>query len=483
MVEVFSSNNRYELERFLNDVAEAILQDNTSLFIGAGSSMQYGAPSWGALIDKSYTGYATGSNVDRAQCAELDGVKIKKIIAQHTSSIDVDIKKRDTYLSNLLNFKYKSIWTTNYDTIIEKVLEHNSINAKTIYRYNHFQELSYPGGYFVFKINGSCDDAETIVITKEDFIDYRKSHEAYLILLKRELLCHNFLFLGCSFEDDILRICIKDILNCIENGNENYTTNHYAIIVDENAERLNFISRDLSQHYNIKCLNVQNTKYAYEIAYGITCKVKYNSVFVSGSKKYIRHSEEERIGKEVCQNLVNSFMKIENSPFKFISGMGMSIGHFICGAIKNKIGRKNINRYLEMEPFPFTSAKDNAQHRENIMSKSGIFIFLFGDVDASSGNIENCGMWKEYLLAKQNSKNIIIPLPCGSDSISTIIFEKEKTERHSFVAKYHDLLQSFNYKKTNTNTFDKLVEKIILTTRERMDEVLDEIECNLTSKE
>lgn len=330
MAEIYFSNKKEELERFINLVAEEILQENTSLFLGAGSSMQYSAPSWNALIDLACPKYKIGSNADKAQYAELTGIDVKTEISKQFSIIKFDnVRKKNTYLNYLLDFNFKSIWTTNYDEIIEKVLVQKSKKIKPIYKYSHFQELSYPGGCFLFKINGSCNEPKTIVVTKEDFINYRKSHEAYLILLKRELLCHSFLFLGCSFEDDILRMCIKDILNCVDNSEENYATNHFAVIVEKDPKKLEFISKDLSCHYNIKCLNVSNIEHAYKIAYGISCKVKYNSIFISGAKKYIRHSKEEDIGKILCQNLVSAFMTIEDSPYKFISGMGMSIGHFI----------------------------------------------------------------------------------------------------------------------------------------------------------
>lgn len=481
MAEVYLSSDRVKLEQFLNIVSEAILQGNMSLFLGAGSSMQYQAPSWNELIDNIDGSYNAGSNIDKAQYAELKGVDIKTEISKKTALIKFDKQNKNTYLNYLLNFDYKSLWTTNYDLIIEKVLEQKAKAYKVIYKYSHFQDLSYPGGCFLFKINGSCDDPKTIIVTKEDFINYRKSHEAYLILLKRELLCQNFLFLGCSFEDDILRICIKDILNCIENSEENYVSEHYAIIVEEKAEKLEYISKDLSIHYSIKCLTVQNVNQAYKIAYGISCKVKYGSVFVSGAKKYERHSDEENYGKIVCQNIVNAFMQFKDFPFKFISGMGMSIGHFICGTIKQNCKEKNLNlnRYLQMEPFPFTSKNDNDKHRENIINKAGIFLFVFGDLDEASDGIQNSGIWREYILAKKNKENILIPLPCGIDSISYRIFEEEKKEEDSFSAKYCDLLQNFDYKATNTDFYDALVDKIILTVREKMDNILDDIESSL----
>lgn len=295
-------------------------------------------------------------------------------------------------------------------------------------------------------------------------------------------MCQNFLFLGCSFEDDILRICIKDILNCIENSAENYTAEHFAIIVEKNAEKLEYISKDLSLHYNIKCLTVDNVRQAYQIAYGISSKVKYSSIFISGAKKYVRHSKEEDYGKKVCQNIINAFMKITESPFKFISGMGMSIGHFICGTIKQSCRGKNINRYLQMEPFPFSSKDDNDKHRESMINKAGIFLFIFGDLDEASGGIEKSGMWREYKLAKRNSENIIIPLPCGSDSISSKIYEIEKTDIHSFSGRYRDLLDIFNYKITSIDFYDNLVDKVILVVREKVDKIMENIESNLSDK-
>ena len=175
-------------------------------------------------------------------------------------------------------------------------------------------------------------------------------------------------------------------------------------------------------------------------------------------------------------------MSVEDSPYKFISGMGMSIGHFICGTIKQKCNEKNINRYLQMEPFPFTSPEDNERHRECMIKKAGIFIFIFGDFDKNQKNIEDSGMWKEYLLAKSNKDNIIIPLPCGADSISSKIYEKELEEADSFTNRYHSLLQNFEYQTSDIHFFEELVEKTILSTRAKLDTIIDEIEKNLNSK-
>jgi len=480
MARNYNSQNINDLEDFINHVAEEILNNNLSLFIGAGSSMQYDAMNWQELVDSVYKGRKDWSNLDKAQYAELRGINIKSEICNKMKSLIIDEMKTDTYLYHLLDFDYKSIWTTNYDSVIESILKTKSKNYLSIYKYNHFKNLSFPGQNFLYKINGSSDSPESIMITKEDFIDYRRSHEAYLILLKRELLCQSFLFLGCSFNDDILRMCIKDILNCIDNSRENYSTNHYAIIVDRNTDMLDFISKDLQNHYNINCLIVNEPKLAYKIAYGIACKVKYTSIFVSGARAFMRHSSAENQGKLVCREIIEAFKKQKTLPFKFICGMGMSIGNFICGSIKSVYKNFNINRYLQMEPFPFLSPQSNENHRKRIMSKAGIFLFLYGDFDGDERSIFKSGIWKEYQEAKQSSDNIIVPLPCGKDSISQYIFSIELNDPKSFTFKNQTIFQKFNYQASNEEFFNELVAKIILASRISMDEALNRILKGLT---
>ena len=114
MAEIYFSNKRDDLEQFINLVAEEILQENISLFLGAGSSIQYSAPSWDTLLNSACSEYKIGSNIDTAQYAELTGLDIKAEISKKFSMIKFEnIKKEDTYLNYLLDFNYKSIWTTN----------------------------------------------------------------------------------------------------------------------------------------------------------------------------------------------------------------------------------------------------------------------------------------------------------------------------------------------------------------------------------
>ena len=64
--------------------------------------------------------------------------------------------------------------------------------------------------------------------------------------------------------------------------------------------------------------------------------------------------------------------------------MGMGIGHLISGTVKQNCQNTNLNRYLQMEAFPFSRKNANKTHRKNMISKAGIFIFLYGDVSKNN---------------------------------------------------------------------------------------------------
>lgn len=482
MAREYDASNRYDLEEFINKVANKILATNMCLFIGAGSSIQYGTVSWDELI-KGTTNL--DSNLDNLQKAEYDNLISKDLkirIAEKLSKNEYTFKS-DTYLNYLLDFDFNSIWTTNYDNLIESVLAQKKKRYFPIYEFNHFQQLSYPKGIHLFKINGSYESPDSIVITKNDFIDYKKTHEGFLLLLKRDLLCNSMLFLGCSFDDDILRISIKDIIHCIDdndtNKEQNYSTEHFAIVTESNQHKLDYICMDMKDNYRISCLKLNKPQKSYLLTKGIAEKVKLTSIFISGAKKFQRHSEEEEKAICICRDLVLEFINIEEFnieqyPYKFISGMGMSIGNFISGPIKQMDEIRNINRYLDMQPFPFTGGDSSKIHRHNIIRKAGIFIFMYGD-KPKNDNIENSGMWTEYDIARQNRNGIIISLPCGTDSISTEIYINELHDKNSFSNKYKNIIEKFDYTNDNKIFFKELKEKVNLEVRKKMDYILDEI--------
>jgi hypothetical protein len=108
-----------------------------------------------------------------------------------------------------------------------------------------------------------------------------------------------------------------------------------------------------------------------------------------------------------------------------------------------------------MEPFPFTGENDSHIHRRSMIGKAGIVIFIYGNLH-NEQDVTHSGMYKEYLIAKENSDTIIIPIPCGTDTVSNYLFEKEKEVEGSFTSQNHDFLLQFNPTVSNETFFSKL---------------------------
>ena len=189
--------------------------------------------------------------------------------------------------------------------------------------------------------------------------------------------------------------------------------------------------------------------------------------------RFEKETNAEKDAKRFCRNLTSCFQDTDQRPYKIITGMGNSIGHFISGPIKERCRNtqnKNVDRYLQMEPFPFTGAEDSDRHRHNMIEKAGVVIFIYGDMSNDS-DLERSGMFKEYQIAKENTDTVIIPIPCGSSTISSRIFDVEKKCDGSFASEYSEFLMDFDpgnlrdgffedlYKKVNDITSSKLKEK------------------------
>lgn len=461
---ILDSSKFDDLEDFLNDVSEAILKDSCSLFVGAGSSRQYGFDDWNALVIKAPHGNNELSDVtQKAGYASLKDGRFKTAIQKILEETGIDTNNTHTYLYYILNFDFNTIWTTNYDQVIEKVLETKHHPYLSIYNYARFDQISYSSNNVIYKINGSIEESDSIVITNNDFIDYKRTHSAFIILLKRELICRSFLFIGCSFDDDILRTCLKDIQICFsESGvKSGIIPNHYAIIADKDP-KLDFITKDMANNYGLHCLKTSKVEKAYIITEGISAYVKFDTIFISGAYRFESGTDEEENAKLFCRKLTNCFQNTNTRPYKIITGLGNSIGHFISGSIKERCRNnqnKNINRYLQMEPFPFTGAEDSARHRYKMIEKAGITIFIYGNAPKNA-NIEQTGMYKEYLIAKENKDTIIIPIPCGTNTVSDYIFNKEKECEGSFSSLFYHYLKSFDLKKLENSFFDDLYKKV-----------------------
>ena len=91
---------------------------------------------------------------------------------------------KSTLVDKLLDLNFKSIWTTNYDHIIERNLARKSVLTNSIHDEKDLPNTTGPNRVSVYKMNGDISNLDRIVITQRDIEDYEKNHEMFLTFFK-----------------------------------------------------------------------------------------------------------------------------------------------------------------------------------------------------------------------------------------------------------------------------------------------------------
>ena len=251
-------DTKKDIDHFLNRYAEKVISGDASLFLGSGVSRESGFPSWAALL---------------APCAEELGIDMGDdtdlySIAQYYSNRHSDAELRQLFnkainqfaepgdvLNNLLEIPFRSIWTTNYDRLIEHGLDKQNIGYNSIVNDMDLASISRDTKISVYKMNGDISEPTKMIVTKNDYEHYSQKHPLFLTFLKKELVANTFLFVGYSFSDALVLDCLSSLTEYLGTAGGC----HYAImLVNERVTaKTQYFFEDLRKRYNIKCLAVR----------------------------------------------------------------------------------------------------------------------------------------------------------------------------------------------------------------------------------
>ena len=444
-------------EQFLSILSKKLLDENLSLFVGAGISIEAGYPAWQNLLAPCLKQLKL-SNIKDIDLFKLAQYYVNEFGAPALSDVISENIDRLEYKSEIIEIliesKFKQIWTTNFDKVIEKNLEKRHIRSKTIhsnYDLTHINDNIVN----VFKLNGDISDLQNIVITQDDIEGHEKTRELMITFLKKALVSDTFLFLGYSFTDSLVLNCIKKIHDCLENS----MGYHYTIIKNEpdNPYFFYFI-KDLEQRYHIKTLLIDEYSDIHTILRELNRRVTLKKVFISGSFDVLPE-EENQFADRLCKELSN---KILSSGYRIITGMGRKIENYLAGhamqyMLTNNIF--NIERYLIMRPFQeLMPSEDKFRHRNMLIEDSSSVIFIFGkSVDLKY----SIGVKEEFEIAKSKKKVII---PIGSTGYqSEIIWQevKDNITLYPYLERYIDQLK--------TNKDPEIIAEIIIDILQNID--------------
>ncbi|MEP1340602.1 MAG: SIR2 family protein [Ekhidna sp.] len=200
---------------------EAIKKKEVILFAGAGVSAVLGAPTWGELIDHigEELGFepAVFKSLSTNYLTLAEYYKIERgSIGPLRSWMDKNWNFPDDQIKNsrvhelIVELDFPTIYTTNYDSNIEKAFEVQAKKIRKIVEVSDFLSGEENENQII-KLHGDFDDDGSIVLTETDYFN-RLSFESPLdIRLRSDVLARPVLFIGYSLSDINVRILLHKL--------------------------------------------------------------------------------------------------------------------------------------------------------------------------------------------------------------------------------------------------------------------------------
>ncbi len=443
--------SKTKITSFLNSFSHTIINDEASVFIGTGVSMNSGLPSWHKLLSPCFKqlNLSDSSDINLYKLAQYyanthSDATLRKIVNEQIN----DFYESNQVLETLLKINFKSIWTTNYDNLIEHELRHNRIQHNVITDEKDLTQISTHDKVNVYKINGDFSVPNKMVLTQNDYENYEESHSLFLTFLKKELVSNTFLFIGYSFEDQIIMNCLSSTMRLLD-GAGNL---HYAFIfVDDNTKsEIEYKAEDLKKRYNVECIYV-DAETICNVLLALNQKVKEQKVFISGAYYDVEPNVDlyaDRLSFSLVKHLLDNGNRIS-------TGIGRRLGTYITGYANQYLAetsKGNPQKYLSMRPFPFhieLTDEQKESYRTYMQQDCSCAIFMFGQSEHTekSGGFPvhkhySYGVYQEYLIAQRLGLCII---PVGSTGYEAEVIWKEvksQINRYYYLSKKIDLLMS-----------------------------------------
>ena len=436
--------------KFITDFITEINNGDAAIFAGAGLSAASGFVNWKELlrdladelkldIEKEHDLISVAQyHFNKFKRGKINNKIINEFTTLTTGNENHKILSRldiDTY------------WTTNYDKLIERSLESEGKTVETKIRNLDFSRNIKKKDAIVYKMHGDKDSPDEAILTKDDYETYNDKKEFFSTALRGDLLSQTFLFIGFSFDDPNLEYILSRIKVLLKDN----TPTHYCFFkelsqadfndsdksVEENKE--DFLYAKIKQElkiddlirYGIHAIMIKEYSEITEILSEIEKRIKRRNIFVSGAAHdYSPYTEAD------AKDLIHSLSyKLAQDEYKIVSGYGLGIGSIVInGALDFKLNSnyRNLDDLLILRPFPQMQSGTKSipeiwtEYRNDMISKAGIAIFVFGNKMVNGELVNSNGMEEEFQICLKHN---VIPIPIGSTGSISKKFWSEVTSK------------------------------------------------------
>ena len=391
--------SQIQLSEFYERYVKSLIEGKAALFAGAGLSREGGCVDWKGLMKDiaADLGLDVDVEADLIAVAQYHYNKRRtrstlnrKLIDEFTDGVKFTENHRQ-----IANLPIRTVWTTNYDQLIEEAFVNARKRFEAKHDPKHLGQSKRRVDVTIYKMHGDASQPDNAVLTKQDYELYNVTRRAFTQIFESDLISKTFLFLGFSFTDPNIEYILSRIHVLIGTGDD-----HYCIMRRESkakglkgkkladheyAARKQQLRIDDLGRYNIRTILIDDYTEITQILLELNKRVHLKDVFVSGSAfDYAPRGREgiERLSREIGRELITQ-------GYNLISGFGLGIGSYvIVGAMESIYEDDTISteERVTLRPFPQGDAPGGMstqdfwqKYRRDMISKSGFSIFLCGN--------------------------------------------------------------------------------------------------------
>lgn len=270
----------------IDDFAYSLSQDTGVIFVGSGISAPSGLPTWSDLLKP----FAATLGIELNPHDDLPTIAQFVINANgnNRGPLIQAIKERfiknlplNSYHEHLKKTKIRTIWTTNYDTLLEEAFRGYIQDVKA-----HDDAISRSVSSHqieIIKAHGciATSQLKDLVVSLEDYEDFFINRPATAERLRNDLLRNSFLFIGYSYGDPNIRNIIVEARRLASQA----TRQHHMIQKAENDPGLSIRQqnwvKDL-RRVGISCILINDYNELEAALQAISLKSRGKTLFVTG---------------------------------------------------------------------------------------------------------------------------------------------------------------------------------------------------------
>lgn len=425
---------------FLRAYVDAIRNGSAAVFVGAGMSRSAGYVDWRGLLKQA----AEDIGLDVQQ--EVDLVGVAQFYLNHVGSrgpihqllIEAfpDITDPSDNHKLLASLPIRTIWTTNYDRLIEDGFKAVRKKLQTVISKANMATTLPDRDAVLYKLHGDIGQPEHAVLTKDDYelFSHRADTQVFTEALKGDLVEKTFLFIGFSFEDPNLDQILARIRILMGENKRRHFWLVKAIdpstaknddekkVLEYAQKRQQLRIKDLLR-YGITAVLIQEYADVTKVLHLLGHLTKLNRTFVSGAV----HDPSPLGTDRLAELTIRVGRCLVEQGCVIVSGFGKDIGpNLLYGAIHGGHTKKrDYSRCLDVRPFPYMApAKEKdalyKKHREEMLSTCGVAVFLAGNKLDDKGNcVLSPGVIREFETCIAQGVHVV-PIGCTGHAAESI---------------------------------------------------------------